>query len=195
MSPTHPLTHNLNAPYTNHLTLHSLRNPMYKIQSGSPEYVHQVVLLRREAVTMSRLHHPNIRRLLGVLTTTDALDGDVMGIVMDLASATLGSYVDREVCERGGIAVVKLVGMMADVARGLQYMHGLSPPLVHCDLKEENILVTVGEAGVIRCQIGDVGEARVSECHDVVHQSIMCGLYVYLIGRSCGVMTASLWLL
>ncbi|KDQ52260.1 hypothetical protein JAAARDRAFT_139168, partial [Jaapia argillacea MUCL 33604] len=84
-----------------------------------------------EVRAWGRLRHPNIVELLGV-----AFPGGRPAMVMPWY--------------RNGNAVEYLrqhpgsdrFALVFDVARGLTYMHGLIPPLLHCDLRAGNVLIT-----------------------------------------------------
>lgn len=53
--------------------------------------------------------------------------------------------------------VKRLLKLMLDIARGLEYLHGLKPAIIHRDCKSSNILISrTGQA-----KVGDFGLARV----------------------------------
>ncbi|KAF9784423.1 kinase-like domain-containing protein [Thelephora terrestris] len=82
----------------------------------------------REAVAWRHLRHPNILPLLGV----DLKQHRLSMVSEWMHQGNINEYVQRH----GGVNRLQL---LADVAAGLQYMHGLE--MVHGDLKGANILV------------------------------------------------------
>lgn len=50
----------------------------------------------------------------------------------------------------------------ADVARGLHYLHTARPPLIHQDVKSDNILLAVVDGGRIIAKVTDFGTARIA---------------------------------
>ncbi|KAF9789369.1 kinase-like domain-containing protein, partial [Thelephora terrestris] len=82
----------------------------------------------REAIAWRHLRHPNILPLLGVDLQKNRLS--MISEWMD--HGNINEYVERH----GGVNRLQL---LADAARGLEYMHGLD--MVHGDLKGANILI------------------------------------------------------
>ena len=77
-------------------------------------------------------------------------------MVMELMDETLRVYVRRL-----PKAAVKRKGpLLLDVAEGLQYLHAQKPPIVHCDLSPNNILVMKNDQEVTIAKIGDLGAAK-----------------------------------
>jgi serine/threonine protein kinase len=127
---------------------------------------HQLHLVHREAELHARFDHPNVIAMLGVIKD---VHGDIVGIVMELATCTLD-----DVCiQRGvgtpsrpgsgeGISLGSLWAIMLGLARGLVYLHSLAPPVYHRDLKPTDVLVLLAEDGsVIGAKLGDFGESKV----------------------------------
>jgi hypothetical protein len=53
---------------------------------------------------------------------------------------------------------------MLGVARGLCAMHGKEPPIVHCDVKDENIFLTLSKddgSTITGVKLGDLSSAQV----------------------------------
>jgi hypothetical protein len=53
------------------------------------------------------------------------------------------------------------LGIASDVARGLEYLHvNCNPPIIHQDVKSENVLLRVAPGGRLVAKLGDFGSAR-----------------------------------
>lgn len=65
------------------------------------------------------------------------------------------------------------------ILRGIAYLHGLDPPVIHRDLKCDNIFVN-GHLGQVK--IGDLGLAAVlrgsNNAHSVVGDNNLCFLFL-----------------
>ena len=72
-----------------------------------------------------------------------------------------------EVCERGSLNEVLQAGpslssarhklsIATDVCRGMNYLHCLSPPIIHRDLKSDNVLINERHVA----KVGDLGCSR-----------------------------------
>jgi hypothetical protein len=90
-------------------------------------------------------------------------------IVLFYGAGIMGEtpYLVLEYCERGSLYTVlhdpaqdlsltRCRQFVLDVAQGMAFLHGLSPPKIHRDLKSANLLVTASYA----VKIGDFGTAR-----------------------------------
>ncbi|EOY19109.1 Map3k delta-1 protein kinase, putative isoform 3 [Theobroma cacao] len=90
----------------------------------------------REVAIMKRLRHPNIVLFMGAVTqppklsiVTEYLSRGSLFRLLQMPDAAL---VLDERCR---------LNMALDVARGMNYLHQLKPPIVHRDLKSPNLLV------------------------------------------------------
>ncbi len=100
--------------------------------------------LRREALALGRLSHPNVVQVFEV-----GEEGEHVYVAMELVRGiTLRTWMERQ---RG---VAEVVAMALQVGRGLAAAHAAG--IVHRDLKPENVLV--GEDG--RARVVDFGLAR-----------------------------------
>ncbi|GMH39529.1 hypothetical protein BSKO_07427 [Bryopsis sp. KO-2023] len=104
-----------------------------------------------ETLLMSRLNHPNIVRFKGLcegkLGGDEGVEGSPISVVGEYMNmGTLTDQLDAQM--RGSsLAYTKASGMrwMLQVARALEYLHGLNATVIHRDLKPENILFTRDE--------------------------------------------------
>ncbi|TFK20466.1 hypothetical protein FA15DRAFT_673452 [Coprinopsis marcescibilis] len=92
----------------------------------------------REAIMWSQLNHPNIMPFYGVYIWRPHPESDTSRVCL------LSPWMDHgnvlEFLQKKPKA--NKISMLLDVARGLQYLHNMNPPVVHGDLKGNNILVT-----------------------------------------------------
>ena len=102
-----------------------------------------------ECELLSRLHHPNIIQFLGVHETNQGIPI----LVMEYMEKSLTKLVEDE----GPVSPSPAIRILRDVAVGLAYLHGHSPPIAHRDLSANNVLLTVG----MRAKIADLGVARI----------------------------------
>jgi serine/threonine protein kinase len=88
--------------------------------------------LRREAVTMSELNHPNAMPILEVIA-----DGD--GLALVLPYAANGSLAQR-LAAKGSLQPVEVVNVIGPIADALEAAHQAG--ILHRDVKPSNILFT-----------------------------------------------------
>ena len=90
----------------------------------------------QECLQHSRLHHPNIVKMLGVYYPNDRAVLPVL--VMELMECSLKRMLDRY----QNIPMYVKLSILQDVSRAICYLHTLNPPLMHRDLSTNNILLT-----------------------------------------------------
>jgi serine/threonine-protein kinase len=110
-----------------------------------------------EAIMLSRIGHPNIVRVFdaNVLETTRGLYGyftmeNVAGGSLDKFWRSYGEKL---------VPVEMAVNLMKQVCRGLCVAHGAKPPIIHRDIKPQNILVGCEIEG-LRARVSDFGLAK-----------------------------------
>ncbi|KAI9458286.1 hypothetical protein F5148DRAFT_983809 [Russula earlei] len=109
----------------------------------------------KELKLLGGFNHPNIVRFLGVSIPEDTRVTPVM-IVSELCSnGDLFDYI-RNVPSP---SLYRVLSIMLDVARGLEYLHQRKPSVIHRDCKSSNILIT--SKGVAK--IADFGLAKVKQ--------------------------------
>lgn len=104
---------------------------------------------RKEVWLMSGLDHPCIVNLLGYCTNPLVMvmecvsGGDLYGLIHN-PDITIDWHVRMKIA--------------LDMAYGLEYMHGINPPLLHRDLKSPNVLVMKFEDGAdVIAKVADFG--------------------------------------
>ena len=89
---------------------------------------------RKEVDILKNLHHPNLPQVFDFLQ-----EGDAIYTVMDYVEGnSLSSYIESGYPFTEEM-ICRWLTQLADV---LQYLHGQKPPILHCDIKPENILIT-----------------------------------------------------
>jgi len=106
---------------------------------------------KAELIIMAPLHHPNLVRLFGGVWNEGA---DKLCIVLEFcANGSLKSFLRND--RRTTWADVRR-GLAVGTAKGLAYLHHeLAAPLIHRDVKPDNILVD----GNVVAKLADFGES------------------------------------
>lgn len=114
------------------------------------EYSDDVIFsFRQEVSLMKRLRHPNILLFMGAVTSPQRLC-----IVTEfLPRGSLFRLLQRNISR---LDWKRRVHMALDIARGMNYLHHLNPPLIHRDLKSSNLLVDKNWT----VKVGDFGLSR-----------------------------------
>ncbi|XP_023767324.1 uncharacterized protein LOC111915914 isoform X1 [Lactuca sativa] len=108
----------------------------------------------REAQILSRLHHPNVVALYGVVP--DGPGGTLSTVTEYMVNGSLRHVLlrkDKSFDRR------KRLLIMQDAAIGMEYLHWKN--IVHFDLKCENLLVNMGDPHRPVCKVGDFGLSRI----------------------------------
>ncbi|KAH7910638.1 hypothetical protein BJ138DRAFT_1126675 [Hygrophoropsis aurantiaca] len=109
----------------------------------------------KELKLLGGFDHPNIVRFLGVSIPENTRETPVM-IVSELCSnGDLFDYVRNVPAP----SLHKVLNIMLDIARGLEYLHMHKPSVIHRDCKSSNILIT--SKGTAK--IADFGLAKVKQ--------------------------------
>ncbi|KAJ7709587.1 hypothetical protein B0H17DRAFT_1324489 [Mycena rosella] len=109
----------------------------------------------KELKLLGGFDHPNIVRFLGVSIPENTRETPVM-IVSELCSnGDLFDYVRNVPAP----SLSKVLAIMLDIARGLDYLHSRRPSVIHRDCKSSNILITAKGTA----KIADFGLAKVKQ--------------------------------
>ena len=106
---------------------------------------------------MAEMRHPHIVQFLGLCFLPELT---LPMLVME----RLDSSLDELLEDAPGLPLALKRSLLADVARGLLYLHTRNPPVVHRDLTARNILLTSS----LVAKISDLGNARIvnlQPCH------------------------------
>ena len=105
---------------------------------------------RRECELLQKVDHPHVVEFLGAFydeTTDEPI------LVMELMTENLRRYLERN---RGQLSRQKQLEICISIARGLRFLHTRSPPIVHRDLTDKNILLDANRV----MKISDLGQSR-----------------------------------
>lgn len=107
-----------------------------------------------ELLLLQRLRHPNIISLLGV-----SIDEQYnLYIITELyPELSLRDFLNSN---KNLISMEVKFNILFQIARALNYMHTLDPPIIHRDIKPLNVFITSNYSA----KIGDFGLAK--EIHD-----------------------------
>ncbi|XP_067126815.1 uncharacterized protein [Centruroides vittatus] len=107
---------------------------------------------REEAEMLKGLQHPNIVRFFDYWEVNTAKRKYLVLITELMTSGTLKTYLRR--FKKINLKVLK--SWCRQILKGLNFLHSRSPPIIHRDLKCDNIFIT-GTTGSVK--IGDLGLA------------------------------------
>lgn len=110
-----------------------------------------------EAILLSRIGHPNIVRVFDA-NVFDGLHGVCGYFTMEYVP---GGTLDKFWHSFGAqlVPIATTLDLIIQVCRGISLGHGESPPLIHRDIKPQNILVGY-EIDGLRARVSDFGLAR-----------------------------------
>nr|GAT51058.1 predicted protein [Mycena chlorophos] len=109
----------------------------------------------KELKLLGGFDHPNIVRFLGVSIPEDTKSTPVMIISELCSNGDLFDYVRNVPAP----SLNKVLAIMLDIARGLEYLHLRKPSVIHRDCKSSNILITAKGTA----KIADFGLAKVKQ--------------------------------
>ncbi|XP_059167720.1 uncharacterized protein LOC131949787 isoform X2 [Physella acuta] len=108
---------------------------------------------KEEAEMLKELQHPNILRFFDYWEEEGTHRQKIIVLITELmTSGTLKTYLGR--FKKLNLKVLK--NWCRQILKGLQYLHTRTPPIIHRDLKCDNIFIT-GTTGSVK--IGDMGLA------------------------------------
>ncbi|KAG8921163.1 hypothetical protein FRC01_000381 [Tulasnella sp. 417] len=116
------------------------------IQVYVPSRLSQIQRLARELIVWAKLKHPNIVELIGYYLD-DKCDSALF-VSEYMANGNVTQYI-----QQSSASVEIRLKFVRDIATGLKYLHDLSPPICHGDLKPANVLVNQRPDAVL-CDFG-----------------------------------------
>ncbi|KAG8946678.1 hypothetical protein FRC03_001316 [Tulasnella sp. 419] len=118
------------------------------IQVKTPDYERLLKKLFREVVPLCAIGHPNIARIRGYL-----MNGKSAWIITDWQK--FGNAIDYLKDHPGA----DRLSLIIDIVNGLCHLHSCEPPIVHGDLKGDNVLVGDDHSA----KLTDLGLAKILE--------------------------------
>ena len=122
---------------------------------GQAGYARAVDAFAREAALLARLQHPNVLALYGVVAPT-SLEVPPAAV---LELMPHGSLTQSLRARRLPPCIRTAACLALGAARAMQHLHAQSPPVVHFDLKADNLLVDWRDPGQPVCKLSDLGLA------------------------------------
>ena len=105
---------------------------------------------KRECQLLERIDHPHVVDFRGAFYD-QTTDGPVL--VMEKMQKNLLQFLERS---GNDLSPQKKLEICLAIARGLRFLHTHTPPIVHRDLTDKNVLL--GKDGLVK--IGDLGQSR-----------------------------------
>jgi serine/threonine protein kinase len=95
----------------------------------------------REMSTLASMRHPHIQELVAGITDTKAARKGTGSLAIVTTLAENGDLRDVIIKQPPQVTESMWINMALDIAKGMEYLHGLSPPIIHRDLKPMNCMV------------------------------------------------------
>ena len=130
--------------------------------------------LVRECRHWLELKHPHIVETLGWYEKETSL---FPIIVMEKMDTSLKNHLVS--CNKEQFPLVDKVGILFQVATGIEFLHTCSPPLIHGDITANNVMLT-GCPPHWTAKLADFGLTRVFDIMSITPQSIGRGTYAYI---------------
>jgi len=130
-------------------------------------------LLTNECTIWARLGHPNIASFYGMVANPDSI-----WLVCELLhEGSLQSRLEqRRKTRQAPPTPAAFLGDLLQLASGMEYLHGLDPPVLHRDLKSANILIAQDQHTL---KIADFGLARY-QAHSGAKMTAETGSYRWM---------------
>lgn len=109
---------------------------------------------------LKQLQHPNIVRFYDYWEDTKSRPKKIILVTELMTSGTLKAYVQRFKKQDKSKRLKVIKNFAMQILKGLSYLHNRSPPVIHRDLKCDNLFVT-GQSGQVK--IGDLGLATLKK--------------------------------
>ncbi|KAF1809492.1 kinase-like protein [Eremomyces bilateralis CBS 781.70] len=108
-----------------------------------------------EIEILKRISHPHIVSLVGTIS----FKGRTALLLLPAADINLRVWL-RNLDEARPQRLGKLVAIFSQLTSGLHYLHGRTPPIIHGDIKPENILIIESRSRPIQAFLSDFGSAQ-----------------------------------
>lgn len=121
--------------------------------------------LLREIVVMSAISHPNILETLGIVLG-DGTSESIMMVTPLMVSRSLAARLHDRDTRYNPLMYDQKLDILYQVAEGIAYIHGLEQPVIHRDLKTDNVLLRMKD-GYFEAVICDFGLCRLSSTENM----------------------------
>ena len=98
-------------------------------------------------------------------------------IVMEKMDMSLKNHLVS--CNKEQFPILDKIGILFQVATGIEFLHTRSPPLVHGDITANNVMLT-GRPPHCTAKLADFGLTRVFDMMSITPQSVGRGTYAYI---------------
>ncbi len=115
----------------------------------------------QEVILATQLRHENIISIYdaGVISATD--NKNKAFFVMEyVPGGDLEQYLNSFIYSNISMSVYRVLDLMKQILEGLNVLHSSNPPIIHRDLKLNNILLSYNACGEIVIKISDFGFAK-----------------------------------
>ncbi|XP_078154028.1 LEAF RUST 10 DISEASE-RESISTANCE LOCUS RECEPTOR-LIKE PROTEIN KINASE-like 1.1 isoform X2 [Carex rostrata] len=116
-----------------------------------------------EIEILSRLHHPNLVTLYG---STACSSQELLLVFEFVSNGTVADHLHRPRSSENVLSWSVRLSVAIETANALAYLHAVEPPIIHRDVKTNNILLDDG----FHVKVGDFGLSRLFPL-DVTHVS------------------------
>jgi len=113
--------------------------------------------LKREIKIMEQLSHPNIVKYLA----HDLTKPGELRLYLEYYSGTLNDVINKRNNQKNSFSLSEICGYIFQISKGLHYLHTLPTPIVHRDIKSENVFITLNTEGNVQfLKIGDFDTSK-----------------------------------
>ena len=117
---------------------------------GQGDFEQVMTDFKRECQLLEKLEHPHVVNFQGAFY--DEMTDEPL-LVMERMRENLREFLERN---RNDLSQQRQRVICLEIARGLRSLHTHTPPIVHRDLTDKNVML--GEDGLVK--IGDLGQSR-----------------------------------
>ena len=153
------------------LVQHNLTQAQYAIKAidkRNKDNIDEKDYFRREAEIMYRIYHPNIVKLYGHFE-----DNTYCYFIMEyMSGGNIYSLVPKYGYNK--ISPQLVASILKDVISAIYYLHHMNPPIIHRNIKPENILIN----NEMKAKLTDFGWSNYLDTFS--KRTTMCGTPVYL---------------
>ncbi len=125
-------------------------------------------MFEQEVKVSAALEHPNVVRIYDA----DVQDGLPFLVMEYMDGGSLKEFVN----EFGTVDAGQLAGIAAEICKGLNFAHGMNPPIIHRDISPHNVLLTRG--GLVK--VSDFGIAKAVGSASMTKTGVLKGKLAYM---------------